>query len=378
MENPFYITGIIPEPYFCDREKEVAWFIRTLENKAHVLLTSPRRMGKTQLIRHVFEQPSIKNNCYTFYTDIYPTTSLHEFVLFLSKEIYSVLVPKGKAVIDKFLAGVHSLAGSIGYDPISGLPSFDIKLGDIQAPELTLEEIFRYLEQADKPCVFAIDEFQQIAQYPEKNVEALLRSHIQKMNNCLFIYAGSNRHILENMFNSAAKPFYNSAEQIYLDCIPKEIYTSFAEKQFSNAGRSIIPGAVSFTYDLFEGHTYYVHNVLHNAFAYLDASKVIDESDIKRVLSDILEEKGRSFSSTMNQLNYQQKETLIAIAKEGKASSVTSVAFVKKHALKSPSSVQYAISTLLEKQLLTYHNEKRTKVYSVSDRFMEMWISRTY
>ena len=378
MENPFYITGIIPEPYFCDREKETTWFIRTLENKAHILLTSPRRMGKTQLIRHVFEQPSIKNNCYTFYTDIYPTTCLHELVLFLSKEIYSVLVPRGKAVIDKFLAGLHSLAGSIGYDPITGLPTFDIKLGDIHTPELTLEEIFRYLEQADKPCIFAIDEFQQIAQYTEKNVEALLRAYIQKMNNCLFIYAGSNRHILENMFNSAAKPFYNSAEQIYLDCIPKDVYTSFAEKQFSNAGRIITPSAVSLTYDLFEGHTYYVHNVLHNAFAYLDSDKVIDESDINKTLSDILEEKGRSFASVMNQLNYQQKETLIAIAKEGKASGVTSVAFVKKHALKSPSSVQYAINTLLEKQLLTYQNLERTKAYSVSDRFLEMWISKIY
>ena len=81
MENPFYITGIIPEPYFCDRGKETMWFVSTLENKAHILLTSPRRMGKTQLIRHVYEQPSIKNNCYTFYTDIYPTTSLHELVL---------------------------------------------------------------------------------------------------------------------------------------------------------------------------------------------------------------------------------------------------------------------------------------------------------
>ena len=378
MENPFYITGIIPEPYFCDREKETTWFIRTLENKAHILLTSPRRMGKTQLIRHVFEQPSIKDNCYTFYTDIYPTTSLHELVLFLSKEIYSVLVPKGKAVIDKFLAGLHSLAGSIGYDPISGLPTFDIKLGDIHAPELTLEEIFRYLEQADKPCVFAIDEFQQIALYPEKNVEALLRAHIQKMNNCLFIYAGSNRHILENMFNSAAKPFYNSAEQIYLDCIPKDVYTAFANEQFSKAGRKILPEAVSLAYDLFEGHTYYVHNVLHNAFAYLNADKVIDESDIHEKLSIILEEKGRTFASVMNQLNFQQKETLIAIAKEGKARGVTSVAFVKKHALKSPSSVQYAISALLDKQLLTYQNEERTKTYSVSDRFLEMWICKTY
>ena len=378
MENPFYITGIIPEPYFCDREKETAWMTRTLENKAHILLTSPRRMGKTQIIRHVFEQPSIKDNYYTFYTDIYPTTSLHELVMFLSKEIYSVLVPKGKTVLDKFLAGLHSLAGSFGYDPVSNTPTFNIKLGDIHSPELTLEEIFHYLEQADKPCIFAIDEFQQIANYPEKNVEALLRTHIQKMNNCLFIYAGSDRHILENMFNSAAKPFYNSAELIYLDSISKDIYTAFAEEQFAKAARSITPEALALAYDLFEGHTYYVHNVLHNAFAYIDSNKVLDEADINKTLTDILEDKGRSFASVMNQLNYQQKETLIAIAKEGKANSVTSVAFVKKHALKSPSSVQYAISALLDKQLLTFQHNGRTKTYSISDRFLEMWICRSY
>ena len=149
MENPFYITGIVPEPYFCDRGKETAWMVRTLENRAHILLTSPRRMGKTQLIRHVFEQPSIKDTYYTFYTDIYPTTSLHEFVLFLSKEIYSMLVPKGKTALDKFLSGLHSLAGSLGYDPFTNTPRFDIKLGDIHSPELTLEEIFDYLENAD-------------------------------------------------------------------------------------------------------------------------------------------------------------------------------------------------------------------------------------
>lgn len=378
MENPFYITGIIPEPYFCDREKETVWMLRTLENKAHILLTSPRRMGKTQLIRHLFEQPSIKDNYYTFYTDVYPTTSLHELVLFLSKEIYSVLVPKGKTVLNKFLAGLQSLAGSFGYDPVANTPTFNIKLGDIHSPELTLEEIFLYLEQADMPCIFAIDEFQQIANYPEKNVEATLRTHIQKMNNCLFIYAGSNRHILENMFNSAAKPFFNSAEQMYLDCIPKDVYLGFVEEQFRKADRRITPEAASLAYNLFEGHTYYVHNVLHNAFAYVDSNKAIDETDINKTLSDILEEKGRTFASVMNQLNYQQKETLIAIAKEGKASGVTSVAFVKKHALKSPSSVQYAISALLEKQLLTYQNQGRTKVFCPSDRFMEMWICRTY
>ena len=378
MENPFYITGVIPEPYFCDRGKETSWIIRTLQNRAHILLTSPRRMGKTQLIRHVFEQAAIKDNYYTFYTDIYPTTTLHEFVLFLSKEIYASLVPKGKAALNKFLAGLHSLAGSFGYNPMTDTPTFDVKLGDIHAPELTLEEIFGYLEHADKPCIFAIDEFQQIAEYPEKNVEATLRTHIQHMNNCLFIYAGSNRHLLENMFQSAAKPFYNSAEQIYLERIARDVYVGFAEEQFTNAGRRISHKAAARAYDLFEGHTYYVHNVLHNAFAYVDEDKVVDEADIDKMLDDILDEKGRTFASVMNQLNYQQKETLVAIAREGKASSVTSVAFVKKHALKSPSSVQYAISALLDKHLLTYESDGRTKIYSVSDRFLEKWICRSY
>ena len=80
----------------------------------------------------------------------------------------------------------------------------------------------------------------------------------------------------------------------------------------------------------------------------------------------------------MNQLNYQQKETLIAIAKEGNARGVTSVAFVKKHALKSPSSVQYSIRTLLDKQLLTYENEGKSKMYSTADRFLEKWICKTW
>lgn len=378
MTNPFFITGIIPEPYFCDREKETQQLVRIIENKAHILLTSARRMGKTQLIYHVYEQPAIKTAFYTFYVDIFPTTSLHEMVLFLSKEIYSNLVPKGKKALKFFLSTIKSLTGSLGYDPATGTPSFDVKLGDINNPELTLQEIFNYLEKADKPCIFAIDEFQQITNYPEKNVEALLRTYIQRMSNCLFIFAGSNRHILENMFNSTARPFYNSTEQFHLERIPKEIYTSFAIQQIINAGRAITADAASLAYDLFEGHTYYVHHILHNAFANSNPQKTMDEEDIRNAMEELLDARERSFSNIMNKLNYKQKETLVAIAKEGKANGVTSVAFVKKHALKSASSVQYAISTLLEDQLLTYEDNGRSKIYSVADRFLGYWIRRNY
>ena len=376
--NPFYITGIIPPAYFCDREAETDWLVRTVTNQANVLLTSPRRMGKTQLVRHFYERPEIKGHFHTFYVDIYPTTSLHELVLFLSKEIYSVLVPKGKATLNRFLTLLRSLTGSFSYDPLSGTPSFDVKLGDIHTPELTLKEIFDYLEKADLPCIFAIDEFQQIDKYPEKNVEALLRSYVQQMNNCRFIFAGSNRHILENMFHSAAKPFYNSAEQLYLGRIGKEKYVSFICTKFRESGREILPAAAELAYDLFEGHTYYVHNLLHHVFASVTPEKTVDENDILFVLEALLDEKSRTFAGQMSQLNYGQKETLIAIAKTGKATGVTSVAFIKKNALKSPSSVQYAISTLLDNQILTYEQEGRTKTYSLEDRFLEMWIRRTY
>ena len=378
MENPFYITGIIPEGWFCDRTRETRWLVNTLENGANVLLSSPRRMGKTQLIFHMFARPEIKDNYYCFYTDILPTSSLHELVLFLGKEIYSTLVPKGKAALDKFLSSIRSLSGSLSYDPVSGSPSFDIKLGDIHSPGLTIEEIFSYLEKAEKPCIFAIDEFQQISYYPEKNVEALLRSYIQKMKNCHFLFSGSDRHILENMFNSAAKPFYNSAEQLYLDRIPLNTYLEFAVDAFRQAGRNILPEAISYAYNLFEGHTYYVHNILHNAFAYLDPQIIVDIPDIDRILSQILFEKALNYSGVVNQLNYQQKEVIIAIAKEKKAKGITSVAFIKKHALKSPSSVQYAVTQLLERQLITYENEGRGKVFSVTDRFFQEWIRKVY
>lgn len=377
-ENPFYLTGIIPDRYFCDREAETQRMVQVLTGRAHLLLTSPRRMGKTQLIRHVYAQPEIAASHYTFYVDLYPTSSLHELALFMGKEIYSTLVPRGRSVLDRFLAALRSLQGAFGYDAATGMPSFDVRLGDIRQPELTLEEIFRYLESADRPCVFAIDEFQQIANYPERNVEALLRSHIQTMHNCSFIYAGSNRHVVEQMFYSSARPFYNSAEPLYLDPIRREVYTAFARDRFAQAGRALSPEAAAMAYDLFDGHTYYVHNLLHHTFARCAPGSEASVADVASVLDALLEEKGRFFAAALGQLSFQQKETLVAIAKEHQARAVTSMQFVRKHALRSPSSVQYALKSLLDLQLVTFETEGRAKAYSVADRFMEKWICNTY
>lgn len=378
MFNPFIINGIIPDQYFCDRISETSKIISCIRNQTNLLLTSHRRMGKTQLVYHAYAQKTIADNYHTFYVDILPSTSLREFTLLLGKEIYRQLVPSGTKAVNIFMSTLRSLYGSFGYDHSNGLPTFNIKLGDIPTPELTLSEIFEYLQNADKPCVCTIDEFQQIGNYHEKNVEALLRSYVQKTGNCVFIFAGSDRHTLENMFNSPAKPFYNSVDHMYLHSIDKKEYIKFMQDKFQEAGREIELEACSHLYDLFEGHTYYIHQILHNVFASSQTGEVIRKKDIDTAVANTTEGKEHSYNSQMSYLNYAQKETLIAIAKEGKATEVTSVAFVKKHALQSPSSVQNAIRNLLRLQIITYETENRKKVYIISDRFLQLWLNNKY
>lgn len=218
LHNPFVISGYVSPDYFCDREQETARLVRSLINGNNVALISPRRMGKTGLIKNCFAQPEIKDGFHTFFVDIYSTKTLREFVYALSKEILEGLKPLGQRALELFWNSVKSLQGGISFDPM-GMPSFNLQLGDFKYSEVTLDEIFGYLNNANRHCIVAIDEFQQIANYPEKNVEALLRTYVQKSENVNFVFAGSQRHVMGSMFTSASRPFYQSVSIMQLDAI---------------------------------------------------------------------------------------------------------------------------------------------------------------
>ena len=377
MGNPFYLTGIIPSRFFCDREAETRSITTALYNGENVLLTAERKIGKTQLIRHIFDQKGLKEDCLLFYVDIYSTSSLRELVYFMGKEIFSSLVPKDKKALKLLFSTVKSIVPSITVDSVTGKPELNLRLGDISRPELTLEEIFLYLDKADKHCVFAIDEFQQIAKYQEENTEALLRTHIQKCGNCQFIFSGSDRHILERMFTSYAQPFYNSAKKVFLDKIEKGVYVDFAMGLFRQSGRMLSEDAAGYCYDQFEGYTYYMHKVFHDLFA-SESPKPVSVQDVDRTIGAILEENSHGYRELVGRLTLVQKQTLAAIARAGKARRVTSGDFIKRNALPSSSSVQKSISALLDNRLITFRVDDKEKIYSVSDRFMEKWLRITY
>lgn len=372
--NPFIVTGKIEPAYFCDRVHESARLIKSLTNGNNMVLISPRRMGKTGLIQFCYEKPEMKDDYYTFFIDILHTSSLKEFAYVLGKEIYVTLAPGSKKMASLFIQTLKSLSGKFGFDPLTNSPTFNVELGDIDRPEYTLEEIFKYLAAADKPCIVAIDEFQQISKYPEKNVEALLRTHIQKIRNSHFIFAGSERHMMQAMFTSAARPFYHSADILELNAIAPEIYVPFIVNHFEKRDRTITTDVVERVYYLFKGHTYYIQKTFNEAFAGTPTGEVCTIEAIKTVIDDLIESNATIFREILSNIPEKQKELLYAIAKEGEAERITSAQFIKRHSLPSASSIQSAIKKLLEKDIVTEVN----KTYSVTDKLFGMWMSTIY
>lgn len=371
-ENPFVVSGRIKPEYFCDREQESARLIKLLRNGNNVVVRSERRMGKKGLIQYCFNQTVIADNYYTFFIDILHTTCLQELVYDLGRAVYDQTVPYGKRLTQKLVQALKSINGKFGFDAATGLPSFNIALGDIDRPEFTLEEIFQYLQQADRPCIVAIDEFQQIAKYPEKNVEALLRGYLQKIDNCRFIFAGSERHLLGMMFDSASRPFYKSADNISLDAITRDKYVAFIEEKFRERGKTMPHSIAAEAYDLFEGHTYYVQKLMNEVFSNTEAGEVCDKETIRYSLQTILEGNDGFYREILSKTTIRQKSLLYAIATDGWASQITSAAFIKRHRLTTASSVQAAIKKLREEDLVVEADRK----YRVSDRFFGLWIKQ--
>jgi hypothetical protein len=372
-ENPFIVTGHIKPEYFCDRKAESERLIKLILNGNNVVLKSDRRMGKTGLIQYCFDKPDLSENYYTFFIDILHTSCLQELVRELGKSVYEQTVPRGRKMAQAFLKNLRSLNGKFGFDALSGMPTFSIGLGDIEQPEYTLEEIFSYLKQADRPCIVAIEEFQQIGKYPEQNIESLLRGHIQKKDNCHFIFAGSERHILELMFDSRSHPFYKSADNMDLDVIPRDVYIEFACQKFSEKGRRIQPEVTGEVYDMFDGHTYYVQKTLNEAFSNTMPDEECDMETVQFSLQSVLDGNAGMYKEYLSRLTLNQKTFLYAVAKDGWATQITSAAFIKRHKLASASSVQNAVRKLKEEELIV----EDAKRYRISDRFFALWIRKT-
>lgn len=374
IANPFVVGKYVSEDFFCDRADETAFLKKQVDNGRNTAIIAPRRLGKTGLIQHFFAQSDIAKCYQTIFIDIYATNSLSEFVYLLGNSIYREIKPLHEKWAERFFGTIKSLRPGFKLDAATGEPIFDIGLGSIEQPQTTIDEIFDYLEAADKPCIVAIDEFQQITNYAENNVEALLRTKIQQCKQTLFIFSGSRRHLMNQMFNSPSKPFYQSVITTDLKPLDKIVYIAFAKKLFADYGKTISEELLEQVYDDYEGVTWYMQMIMNELFALTEKGDNCKLESYPIALKNVIQTQESSYKDTLSNISAKQKPVLFAIVKEREATNVTSAKFLKDNGLSSSSSVQSALKGLLEKDIIT----RTENGYRVYDYFFAEWLVRNY
>ena len=367
--NPFLLTGYISPAYFCDREQETQKLISALHNGRNVTLISPRRMGKTGLIRHAFYNMESGQQAKCYYVDLYKTDSLASLVEQLANVVLGSLDTTEEKIIKKVTTFFKSLRPLFSFDSMSGVPTFMVDVKPEWA-EHSLAEIFSYMEQSGQQCVIAMDESQSIADYDDRNVEALLRSHIQQLNNVHFVFSGSQRHVLENMFTSANRPFYQSTQILNLYEIQEQPYYLFAEEKITAHHQQMTADVFGYLYQKLAGHTWYVQVLLNRL--YESGEHLISQDVVDNVLTGIVDENEATFQTFMRLVTPAQAKLLRAIAKEGSVQQALGQSFISQYHLGATSTVKSALKVLVEKELIL----DSLGAYQIYDRFFSLWLTR--
>lgn len=368
--NPFSVSAYMGPKYFCDRVQETQELADALANGRNVTLISPRRVGKTGLIKHLFQSLN-HDSVQCFYIDLFSTSNLQEFTkVFVQEVLTQRATPFSERVWSEITHFFGALRPVFGADPISGMPQCTIDIQP-QREEWTLQQIFAYLEKSETPCYVALDEFQTIAEYKDVKMEALLRTYIQQLRNVHFIFAGSKKHIMTEMFVSAKRPFYRSTQMMHIDVIDEEKYYSFASEHLSAHGQHISKETFHDLYTLVYGYTWNIQSLLNRL--YQGGMEQIDYNTVLLTLNQVLVEEMPSYQMICRLITDRQLQVLRAIAKEGVVKEPGSSAFLQKYQLGAYSTVRSAILNLIEKELLYQQDDGSYRVY---EQFFGLWLKQ--
>lgn len=370
--NPFLTENYVAPEYFCDRAGETKTLLQNIANGQNTAFFAQRRIGKTALIQHVFYLlKKKKTTC--IYIDIYATQNLKDFTNQLANSIYQIF-PQEKSIGKRFLEAIKLLRPVISLDELSGSPQLTLDITHTKQFEKTIPQLLQFIEQQNTKTVIAIDEFQQILNYPEKNVEALLRTVIQQLKNVNFVFCGSNQKMMYEIFNSAKRPFYASTKNINLQKINEKIYADFIKQTFAKNKFKINNNDIELIIDLTDCHTYYTQrlcNELYNA-----GVKAITSESITKQLNEILIENENVYFQYRNLITPTQWKLLKAIALEQRVEKPFAQEFMRKHNLGTAANVKRSLEALVAKEMIFYNASIATPYYEVQDKFLMRWLQR--
>ena len=373
LVNPFVIKGYVSKEYFCDRKTELETLHRNVLNGVNTTLISPRKMGKSGLIFRYFDDLQVEIQA--IYVDIYSSRSLNDFIKLMAEAILLKFPEKSK-IGKEFMKFLKGLRPVISFNPFTNLPQIQIEYQSPQEVIYTLQGLLSFLEEQNTPIVVAIDEFQQINVYPEKNVEAILRTYIQQLKNIQFIFCGSNKSMMTEMFTHAKRPFFASTRLLYLDKIDQTEYEVFIRNHFEANRKFISDDALSAILEWTKSHTYYTQNLCNYIFSM--KTNNIDIETVKSAMDDILKENESFFFQYRQLLTPAQWNFMIAVAKENEVTQITSQKFLSQYHIGTPANSRRILQALIDKELILENWSQENSSYQVYDVFLSRWLEVKY
>lgn len=371
MKNPFSFRELPVTAPFCDRKKELRELFSHARNHANMVIISPRRFGKTSLVKRV-QNRLADSGFITAYADFFGVDSMEDVAARLAVCIYQVS-GKNESILKKMVDFISSWRPVLRLDREYGMvitaePSG--KKRGIELLEDTMEGIGRFIKNHKKPFHLALDEFQEIAELRESlQVEGIMRSHIQQHAGASYFFVGSRRRLLSEIFNERKRPFYRSAINYILEPLPAVESSEFIMEQFKDGGKRC-PGEIAErVVNLVQGYPFYIQRIPYSIYEV--SGKIITDEDYRNGFTAAVEEEKPVFEAMLQSLAPQQIRLLKAVSMEPSDTPFSS-SYMSRHDLGSIGGIQGAIKKLINMDYI----EKRDGVFRMVDPVFGIWLRR--
>lgn len=312
-----------------------------------MLIYSPRRYGKTSLIFEMLVKLR-KEGLLTVYIDLFSATSKKKFA-----DIYASALASGTET--RLEAMIRTLRNLLGVMPKITLKSDKLPLEVVvelglrrSDVDTVLEKLYdapqRIAKKRGKRVAIVFDEFQEVAKLDGEDIERSMRTKIQHHDKVSYVFMGSKKHLLKQIFGSRARPFYKAAKNYPLGGIPFEQFEKFILRKFEKTGFKVERAALAKILEITDGHPYYTQQLCHELWNQNILKKEINSGDIDAALGLVLQMNSGEYVQIWDSLPAQQKSVLLAVAAGGE--QVYSNEFIERHDLVSPQHVQKALRIL--------------------------------
>ncbi len=356
--NPFKYGSVVDDPHFINRVDENKKISSLIESENHLILISPRRYGKTSLIKKVLNETANRS----IYLDMQLIMSGEDFAAQILKKIYKIsTIEKLKGFIKSF-----RIVPSVSINPITGEP--DVTFRNEKGGTAPLEDVLNLLDKIsnkNERILVALDEFQDIFRIG-KGYDRLLRSVMQHHKYINYIFAGSSESMIRRIFEDKKSPFYHFGELMTLERIPEQEFVRFLNQEFKKISKS--PAVITRSILSITGsHPYYTQQLASVVWRILSLSKESDDI-VEKAIIELLDSHDNDYERIWHGFNRTDMKVLLGLSESEiePMSNEFSASYVN-----GPKSTVYSsLQRLINKGIVV----KENSCYLIDDPFFKRWI----